>query len=928
MKNKTLALTIVSSCALIFSSCGAKPAVKKYNIIFQNDDGTILQESKVKKGDTPVYEGETPEKTSTAEFSYTFDGWDPEIAPASQDQTYTATYQSTKRSYTIRFVNEDGTELDSQVLEYGVTPVYAGQTPEKESTAQYSYTFGGWSPAISSVVGDATYTATYQSVLRSYSITFLNGDGSVLEEKEVAYGETPATALTPTKASTESTVFTFAGWSPAIAPVDSNATYTPTFSESTRQYQITFLNGDGSVLETVDVAYGEVPQCSSTPTKASTAQYSYSFSGWDPTPVAVTGEATYTPVFAESTRQYHITFMNGDGTVLEEADWDYGADPVWSTQPTKASTAQYYYVFANWTPSTHAVNGDQVYTPNFVEHTQEYTITFLDGDGSVLQQDTLEYGQLPECTSIPTKAADDHYTYEFTGWDPAIATVTGDATYIPKFDSAIIPLDVNAPYDFTSFKYGAGEFSGADDKSWGMPAAEAHVMKYKVWGTDTFEFRLPVIDFSQHNAVSMTFEGTNYHGRVTLGLAANDVTHKDGVETDRDIVGTLMFSYADGKLIEQLVFGTITINNVITDADIICGRKSVSIYVGALYDRFFNVYDITFGTENFVAPTFDLTNNYAGAYVRIDGGDPTTYELSLTRTVGDVQYKSDANQLMYAVHDRSYFQLALPKVNFALFKSLSMDIFAPGWNSGANVGLSESAVSYTSGSGNSDVRGNLTFIYENGKLMGIFDFGTCYFVEDVTNQDVILGNANPSIWCKALWDRQIIVSNLTVDPTLEIGEIKHDWTLDKMGAAMYKDGSDVTWAFGTYTTSSMLGYKVWDTSMFKFALPKINYSLTSKVIFEFHSTQWQAGVKFGLDENDVNYSTSKGAVDGNIDDLDGELVVVNNGSSLAVTLTLGDTSVSINVTDSSIRNGTASLNMFVKALYDRNLMLNHIYLQF
>ena len=928
MKRKTLALTIVSSCALIFSSCGGKAPVKKYNIIFQNDDGEVLQESQVKKGELPVYEGADPTKTSTAQYDYEWNGWDPEIEVATQDQTYTATYEAHVRSYTIRFVDEDGTELDSQVLEYGAEPIYQGAAPTKAATAQYSYSFAGWNPEISSVVGDQTYTATYQSAVRSYQIKFLNGDGTVLDQAEVAYGQTPATALTPTKESTVDKDFTFDHWDPEITAVTGEATYTPVFRETARPYTITFQYDDGTVIESVDVAYGTVPQCSFTPEKESTAQYSYAFSGWDPTPVAVTGEATYTAQFIPTVREYHITFLNGDGSVMEEADVAYGEVPAFHNTPTKEETAEFYYVFAHWDPEVVAVTGEATYTPVFVEHKQEYTITFLDGDGSVLESQTLEYGKFPACSAEPTKT-DAYHTYTFNGWEPAIAEVTGDQTYTPKFDSAIIPLDVNAPYDFTQFKYGATEFKdGNDEVAWGMPAAEAHVMKYKVWQTSTFELRLPLIDYSQHPDVSMAFEGTNYHGRVTLGLAANDVTHKDGVEENRDIVGTLMLSYSDGRIVEQLVFGTITINNVITDQDIIHGRKSVSIYVGALYDRFFNVYDITFGTENFVTPTFDLTNNYAGAYVRIDGGDPTTFELSLTRTVGEVEYKSDANQLMYAVHDRSYFQLALPKVNFALFKSLSMDIFAPGWNSGANVGLSESAVSYTSGSGDSDVRGNLTFIYENGKLMGIFDFGTCYFVEDVTNQDVILGNANPSIWCKALWNRQIIVSNLTVDPTLEIGEIKHDWTLDKMGAAMYKDGSDVTWAFGTYTTSSVLGYKVWDTSMFKFALPKINYSLTSKVTFEFHSTAWQAGVKFGLDEDDVNYSTSKGAVDGNIDDLDGELVVVNNGSSLAVTLTLGDTSVNINVTDSNIRNGSASLNMFVKALYDRNLMLNHIYLQF
>ena len=103
---------------------------------------------------------------------------DPEIAIVTGDATYTATYTATKRSYTITFVDEDGTTvLQSSEVEYGETPVYSGNTPTKESTAEFDYAFAGWDPEIAIVTGEATYTATYTATRRSYTVTLALADG-------------------------------------------------------------------------------------------------------------------------------------------------------------------------------------------------------------------------------------------------------------------------------------------------------------------------------------------------------------------------------------------------------------------------------------------------------------------------------------------------------------------------------------------------------------------------------------------------------------------------------------------------------------------------------------------------------------------------------------------------------------------------------
>ncbi|MEE0973717.1 MAG: T9SS type A sorting domain-containing protein, partial [Paludibacteraceae bacterium] len=143
----------------------------QYEVIFQNEDGTELQRSNVTYGETPKYNGETPTKAATAEFTYTFAGWSPAITMVEGAQTYTATYSSVKNQYEVIFQNEDGTELQRSNVTYGETPVYAGETPVKESTAEFTYTFAGWSPEISVVTGEKTYTATFKATKRKYTLT-------------------------------------------------------------------------------------------------------------------------------------------------------------------------------------------------------------------------------------------------------------------------------------------------------------------------------------------------------------------------------------------------------------------------------------------------------------------------------------------------------------------------------------------------------------------------------------------------------------------------------------------------------------------------------------------------------------------------------------------------------------------------------------
>ena len=66
-----------------------------FTVTWKNEDGTVLKtDEDVQYGTTPNYSGETPVKPATAEASFTFAGWSPEIADVTKDVTYTATYDA------------------------------------------------------------------------------------------------------------------------------------------------------------------------------------------------------------------------------------------------------------------------------------------------------------------------------------------------------------------------------------------------------------------------------------------------------------------------------------------------------------------------------------------------------------------------------------------------------------------------------------------------------------------------------------------------------------------------------------------------------------------------------------------------------------------------------------------------------------------
>ena len=282
--------------------------VRSYTVTFKDEDGTVLSTVSVEYNGT-VEKPADPIKESTATNSFVFDAWyNGETkwdfaTKVKGDISLVAKYTTIEKSYTVKFVDEDGTVLDSKLVAENKT-VTAPENPTKESTAQYDYAFDGWYNGETKfdlatlVNADLTLTAKYTETLRKYTVKFVDEDGTVLKEENLEYGSKVVAPANPTKESTAENVYTFDGWDKEIADVTGEATYTAKYKEEKRKYEITFMLDNETEIETISVAYGQVPSCSVEPSKTGEG-VKYVFTGWDKELAAVTGDATYTAVFEE-----------------------------------------------------------------------------------------------------------------------------------------------------------------------------------------------------------------------------------------------------------------------------------------------------------------------------------------------------------------------------------------------------------------------------------------------------------------------------------------------------------------------------------------------------------------------------------------------------------------------------------------------------
>jgi|GEM_PF-2689693 len=450
--------------------------VNNYTVTFNSDGGSAVDSQTIAYG-SKITKPTEPTKEGTDQYRYLFDGWyngdtkwNFENDTITGNVTLKAHWIQTTNQYTVTFNSDGGSEVESLHVEYGHT-VTKPTDPAKAATAQYSYTFAGWYNGDEAwdfendtITGDVTLTAHWTETVNQYTVTFDANGGSAVESQSIDYGAKVTKPADPTKEPTAQYSYTFAGWFNGETAwnfendtITGNVTLTAHWTEVTNQYTATFdLNGGSSeaiAAQTLD--YGAKVTKPADPSKAATAQYSYTFAGWyngddlwDFENDTITGNVTLTAHWTETVNQYTVTFDSDGGSSVASLQVAYGGKIAKPADPVKAADAQYTYVFASWYNGDKAwdfdndvVVGNVTLKAHWTATVNQYTVSFDSDGGSEVASQTIGYGSKATKPADPTKEG-----YTFAGWFDANGNavnfdeaITGNTVYVAHWNPIAKP---------------------------------------------------------------------------------------------------------------------------------------------------------------------------------------------------------------------------------------------------------------------------------------------------------------------------------------------------------------------------------------------------------------------------------------------------------------------------------------------------------
>ncbi len=173
----------------------------------------------------------------------------------------------------------------------------------------------------------------------------------------------------PARPDDQGHTYVFAGWVDAdghkvtgntLTLTEDTALYA-TYTAIPKTYTVSWVV-DGQTIDR-EVPYGTIPTFDGSTAKSPDETSLYQFTGWSPTPVAVTGDTTYTAQYRAIPRTYTVLWQWGEGEEdrLSQDGYHYGETPTLPDEPLRPADGRYLYNFTGWSPEVSPITGDTLY---------------------------------------------------------------------------------------------------------------------------------------------------------------------------------------------------------------------------------------------------------------------------------------------------------------------------------------------------------------------------------------------------------------------------------------------------------------------------------------------------------------------------------------------------------------------------------------
>lgn len=192
----------------------------------------------------------------------------------------------------------------------------------------------------------------------------------------------------------------FVGWGDTTAPMTEDAVFTASFVDlAPGMVRVRYLDDRGALIVNEYLAPGAPASYDGVPSKPSTREQDFVFSGWDADLSSVAADVAVGPVFEPVPRKYEARFFDYDRSPIATAEAAYGSYAQAPPDPQREPTARYQYSFAGWsaTPNGYVpvelgpVEGPIYAYAYYEPEARPYTLTFVE-DGEAVCERQARYG--------------------------------------------------------------------------------------------------------------------------------------------------------------------------------------------------------------------------------------------------------------------------------------------------------------------------------------------------------------------------------------------------------------------------------------------------------------------------------------------------------------------------------------------------------